>query len=206
MLTGFEPGLLGRRVSLELPGGTRIALPVDRWRARWNPGDEVLVHTCTGPALDLGCGPGRLTAALAERGIPALGVDVSPVAVALTRERGATAVRRDLFTRLPGEGRWQFALLADGNIGIGGDPAALLRRVGELLCRGGRALVELDEPGTGLRRRRVRVTEGGRRSGSWFAWAWLGADALHQAAEGSGLRPAWFTERGGRWFAALEKE
>ncbi|MTD57623.1 methyltransferase domain-containing protein [Amycolatopsis sp. RM579] len=205
-MTGFEPGLLGRRVSLELPGGTRISLPVDRWRARSNPGDEVLVRACEGPTLDLGCGPGRLTAALAERGVPALGVDLSPVAVALTRDRGAAAVRRDLFTRLPGEGRWRHALLADGNIGIGGNPAGLLRRVGELLCTGGTALVELDRPGTGLRRRQVRVTEGGHPPGAWFAWAWLGVDALHHTARGSGLRPAWFAHRGGRWFAALVRE
>lgn len=206
MLTGFEPGLLGRRVSLELPGGTTICLPVDRWRARWHPGDEVLVDACAGPTLDLGCGPGRLTAALAERGVPALGVDLSPVAVALTRDRGAPAVRRDVFARLPGEGRWHHSLLADGNIGIGGNPATLLRRVRELLCHGGTALVELDRPGTGLRRRRVRVTEAGRPSGAWFAWAWLGVDALHETARESDFRPAWVVERGGRWFTALVKE
>lgn len=206
MLTEFEPGLLGRRVSLELPGGTRVSLPVDRWRARWNPGDEVIVHACAGPTLDLGCGPGRLTAALAERGVPALGVDVSPVAVALTRDRGAAALRRDLFSRLPGEGRWRHALLADGNIGIGGNPAALLRRVSELLSPGGSALVEVDRPGTGLRRRPVRVTDGDRPPGAWFAWAWLGVDAVQHTARGSGLRPVWFVQRGGRWFAALVKE
>lgn len=206
MLTGFEPGLLGRRVSLELPGGRTISLPVERWRASRHPGDEVLVHECTGPTLDLGCGPGRLTAALTDRGVPALGVDISPVAVALTRDRGAAAVRRDLFTRLPAEGRWRHALLADGNIGIGGDPAKLLRRVGDLLCRGGTALVELDRPGTGLHRRPVRVTDGSRAPGEWFAWAWLGADALPDTARGSGLRPVWSAERAGRWFAALERE
>ena len=31
-------------------------------------------------------------------------------------------LRRDLFAPLPGEGRWHHVLLADGNIGIGGDP------------------------------------------------------------------------------------
>ena len=35
-------------------------------------------------------------------------------------------VRRDLFGALPGEGTWSHVLLADGNIGIGGDPVTLL--------------------------------------------------------------------------------
>ena len=43
----------------------------------------------------MGCGPGRLTVALNERGIPALGVDISRAAVARVREAGleATDVR-----------------------------------------------------------------------------------------------------------------
>lgn len=57
MLSGFEPGLLGRQVSLELPNGARISLPVHRWRAARSDGDELLVHACTGPTVDIGCGP-----------------------------------------------------------------------------------------------------------------------------------------------------
>ena len=41
--------------------------------------------------------------------------------------RGGAALRRDVFAPLPGEGRWYTALLADGNVGIGGDPVALLQ-------------------------------------------------------------------------------
>lgn len=206
MLSGFELALLGRQVSLELPDGAQISLPVHRWRAARSHGDELFVHACTGPVVDLGCGPGRLTAALTALGVAGLGVDVSPVAVALTRDRGAAAIRRDLFTRLPDEGLWQHALLADGNIGIGGDPATLLHRVGQLLRPGGTALVELDRPGTGLRRRHVRVVGDDGESGDWFDWAWLGVDAVGDTARGSGLAPTWFAERGGRWFAALTKE
>ncbi|TVT09230.1 methyltransferase domain-containing protein [Amycolatopsis bartoniae] len=204
-MTGFEPGLLGRRVCLELGDGSRISLPVDRWWAPSDGGDELLLRRCTGPTVDLGCGPGRLTAALTDRGIPALGVDISPVAVALTRGRGAAAVCRNLFDRLPGEGRWRHALLADGNIGIGGDPGALLHRVGELLAPGGTALVEVERPGTGLRRGHVRLTGDGHPPGEWFAWAWLGVESLREVVGASGLVPRWFAERGGRWFAGLVK-
>lgn len=38
-----------------------------------------------GPVADLGCGPGRITAYLAERQVPAFGVDLSPAMVELAR-------------------------------------------------------------------------------------------------------------------------
>lgn len=199
-MIAFEPGLLGRRCWLELASGERIMLPIDRWRAAPHGGDELLLKQCAGPTLDIGCGPGRLTVELVTRGIVALGVDISAVAVRLTQAKGAPAIRRDVFDRLPGEGRWQHLLLADGNVGIGGNPVRLLRRGAELLRRGGTALVEVDPPGSGLRRDRVRV--GGSVSG-WFAWAWLGADAVDQTAREAGLDTRWVRTQGGRWFAEL---
>ncbi|GGP33836.1 class I SAM-dependent methyltransferase [Saccharothrix coeruleofusca] len=196
-MTAFDAGLRGHECLLEL-ADERVPLPVGRWRGEADAADEVLLRACGGPTVDLGCGPGRLVAALVRRGVVALGVDSSAVAVALTRSRGAPAVRRDLFGRLPGAGRWSHALLADGNIGIGGDPVALLRRAGKLLRRGGSVLVEVDPPGCGLRRERARIA-----GGPWFDWARLDAAALAAAARRAGLRPGWVVERDGRWFAEV---
>jgi SAM-dependent methyltransferase len=199
----FEPGLLGHRCWLELASGERIGLPTERWRAAPDPGDELLLSSCAGPTLDIGCGPGRLTAALTERGVTTLGMDVSEVAVRLTIKAGAPAIRRDVFDRQPGEPVWRHALLADGNIGIGGDPVRLLGRVRELLCDGGSALIEVDPPGTGLRHGRVRVSTVDGVGARWFDWAWLGADAVPSAASAAGLSPSWVRETGGRWFTKL---
>jgi hypothetical protein len=58
------------------------------------------------------------------------------------RRRGATAIHGDVFQPLPGEGLWRHILLADGNIGIGGDPDTLLARTRQLLAPGGTALIE----------------------------------------------------------------
>ena len=44
----------------------------------------------------------------------------------------------------PATGRWQTVLLADGNVGLGGDPRRVLRRAAELLRRGGRCIAEFD--------------------------------------------------------------
>jgi SAM-dependent methyltransferase len=190
---------------LELAGGERIRLPVARWHAAADEADEMLIGRCIGPTLDIGCGPGRLTVALGARGIPVLGVDVSPVAVRLTRRRGGPALRRDVFDRIPATGRWRHVLLADGNIGIGGDPRALLRRVGQLLAADGTALVEVAAPGTGLLCAPARFA-GPEPEASWFPWAMLDAEAIADPAAEAGLAVGWHGARSGRWFVELTRK
>lgn len=177
-------------------------LPLGSWFGASRPGDDGLVARCNGPTLDIGCGPGRLSASLGARGVPVLGVDPVSAAVRSTRARGASAVRRSVFDRLPGEGRWRHLLLADGNVGIGGDPVGLLRRCAELLDPSGDALVELDHR-PGWRRTRVRL-EDGRRHSEWLDWAFVGPDAIGEVAAAAGLivRERW--REAGRSFAALE--
>lgn len=187
--------------------GERVPLPVRRWHGPPEPALTEVVRRCTGPTIDLGCGPGRLTAALAERGLVALGVDVSAAAVRLARGRGAAALRRDVLAPLPAEGRWAHALLVDGNIGIGGDPVRLLRRCSGLLRPGGTALVELAPPGAGLWRGRAYVTSDGRAGGDErgpaFRWARVGAELAEPLASAAGFRVAAVLPVDHRWFVEL---
>ncbi len=138
------------------------------------------------PVLDVGCGPGRHLAALKAAGKSALGVDLSPVAVRLARRRGATAIPGDVFGDVPHGGRWRTALLLDGNIGIGGAPDALLRRVRELLAPGGAVLVEVDPPGAPTVCTRIRIEAAGEVS-EWFPWARVGVDGIEPLAARAGL-------------------
>ena len=140
-----------------------------------------------GPVLDVGCGPGRLTIALTERGVPALGVDISRAAIDLVRQAGAPALHRSVFDPLPGRGRWATVLLADGNIGIGGLPARLLRRCAQLLAPGGRILIEA-EPGAVDERVTAWLEHPDGRRGPVFPWAHLGTAAVLDAAAAAGLR------------------
>lgn len=92
-------------------------------------------------------------------------------------------LHRDLFARLPGEGRWHHALLADGNIGIGGDPVLLLKRCAALVRPGGTVLVEaasdIDAPDSGLWRGIARLHDtDSAPAGPCFPWAVVGLDAL----------------------------
>nr|WP_308440656.1 class I SAM-dependent methyltransferase [Catellatospora coxensis] len=174
------------------------------WHGDTVPGDHGMLDRCTGPTLDVGCGPGRLAAALARRGVPALGIDVSATAVRLARSRGARAVVHDVFTPLSAPARWSGALLADGNIGIGGDPARLLRRCRDLLEPGGTIVAEVEPPGVRGWRGAVSLTDT-RHSSDTFPWAVVGADELPPLAEQAGLRPAETWSEEGRWFACLSR-
>ena len=182
--------------------GRAQRLPVERWLAPASEADERLLDRTEGPVLDVGCGPGRHVHALVRRGVLALGVDVSPSAVRIARARGAVAVEGSIFDRVAGAGLWRSALLLDGNVGIGGHPAALLSRVGALLAPGGCALVELGPPGGGLRTTRVRL-ERGTAVGSWFDWATVAADAVDAPAHDAGFHVDETWSDDGRWFARL---
>jgi SAM-dependent methyltransferase len=189
------------RPEIEHIDGSRTRLAVDDWLDS-TPGDASILDRCHGPTLDVGSGPGRLTVALAERGVPALGIDITPYAVQMARSAGALALLRDVFDQVPGTGRWVTVLLADGNIGIGGDPVALLRRVAELLIPGGEAIVEVRPPGAALRKEQVRLRHADTVS-PWFPWAYVGADQITDLAASAGLTTAESWEAEGRWFAAL---
>jgi SAM-dependent methyltransferase len=150
----------------------------------------------------VGCGPGRHLAALRAAGKRGLGVDLSPVAVRLARDRGAEAMAGDIWSDVPGAGSWRTALLLDGNIGIGGMPAALLRRAGELLRPDGLAVVEVDPPGAPTLRTRIRI-EAPDAVSEWFAWARVGADGIAAVARRAGFEQHDTFEAAGRTFVTL---
>ncbi len=199
----FDAALAGRGATLLDSDGAEVDLPVRRWRGPADADDAWLLDRCTGPTVDLGCGPGRLLVGLARRGVPALGVDHSAVAQAQCRARGVVMLRRNVFARVPGEGRWGHVLLADGNIGIGGDPARLLVRAAGLLAVGGTLLVETDPAPEQDWRGSVRVrTAGG--FGPPTRWARVGARVLRRLAAPLGL--TFVAERPGqRTFVELRR-
>ncbi len=200
----YGQALLSGRGPLALldGAGRRFPLEIERWCAQPDPADLSMLARCAGPTLDVGCGPGRLTAALAARGVPALGVDVHPAAVARTVAAGGAALCRSVFEPLPAEGRWQTLLLIDGNIGIGGDPTALLRRAARLIGRDGAVLVEADpQQVTEVFTARLEGPDG--RLGAPFRWARVSAATLTRIAAAADCVIADRWQSAGRHFLAL---
>lgn len=181
-----------------------VPIAAERWRGPADAHDEAMLELCDGPTLDVGCGPGRMSAALAARGQVVLGIDIVEEAVAQTRLRGAPALDCDVFTSVPAEGWWRTALLADGNVGIGGDPVTLLRRLTRVIEPGGRVVVALEKPGTRTRSVWAELVSAGRRSKS-FRWAVVGVDDIADMAAAAGLAVASVHSFGDRWCAVLNR-
>ena len=202
----YAEGLVkpGSSVTVHLSDGSEIPLALDRYLRPADATDQRLLRAVNGPVLDVGCGPGRHLHVLAKRGVFALGVDLSPVAVGLARDGGANAIVGSIFDELPGAGTWRTALLLDGNVGIGGEPARLLRRVRGLLTDNGDVIVELDPPGVETATLMARLETANAQS-RWFQWARLAATDIDRVATASGFSLRAQEQHGNRWFAWLKK-
>ena len=184
--------------------GSSIVLEIERYLDDCDAADDAVLERCVGPVLDLGCGPGRIVAALTRRGVPALGVDIADAAVRLARQRGAAALRRDIFTRMPGEGRWQTAVVLDGNIGIGGNVDRLLHRLGELLAPDGRAIIETATDVDADEAKQVRFAAAGYpEAGPSFPWAVAGTATVRAKAVTAAMPVLAQWSRGTRSFIEL---
>jgi SAM-dependent methyltransferase len=171
---------------LRTTDGRVLDLPAHRWFSAASAAEQRALDHAIGPALDIGCGPGRHLVALAERNVFALGIDISTPFLDIARARGVNVLERSVFERVPGPRRWRTALLFDGNIGIGGDPVALLSRVVELLSDDGRVIVEI-EPDDAEHAVMVVRAELDEEVGPWFHWTTVDLDRLTTIASAIGL-------------------
>jgi SAM-dependent methyltransferase len=195
----------GTEPYLRLRDGTVVRLPLERWLGPADAAEQQALEGLDGPVLDVGCGPGRHLRALAARGIFALGIDLSPVAVKLAIDGGDRAIVGDIFEEVPGAGHWACALLLDGNVGIGGSPVRLLARLSALLKDGGKVLVELESPEGSTCSTQARIERDGV-AGEWFPWARVAAPVIGTIARAGGFRTAQVWSASGRWFARLQHD
>jgi SAM-dependent methyltransferase len=189
-LQPYEQALSGGGgLSLVGEDGTVVTLAIERYLGRADSADLTVLGRCVAPVLDIGCGPGRMVCALTEQGTPALGIDIADYAVQLTHQRGGIALSRDVFDRVPGEGRWPTILVLDGNIGIGGNVAQLLNRLVDLMASHGTIIVEASSSAPGIIEQvlRARFARGGEPMGPPFTWSVVSADAIAAQAGRCGL-------------------
>jgi SAM-dependent methyltransferase len=167
--------------------------------------DRAALARTTGPVLDVGCGPARIVRAAILTHRLALGIDLSPAAVAAAQSRGLPVLRQSVFDDVPAAGRWATVVLLDGNIGIGGNPRRLLARCRDLASEAGTILVETHEHTDRHTAFDAVLLDGSDLPSLPFPWAVVGSGALPGMAADAGLRlrESWTT--GGRHFSVLER-
>jgi SAM-dependent methyltransferase len=113
----------------------------------WSPHEATILPHVRGRALDIGCGAGRHMIALGERGIRVQGIDPSPGAVAVCRERGLDVSVGDI-DGISG-GPFDTLMLFGNNLGLLGSPAAApgrLAALGAVAAPGARILASGIDP------------------------------------------------------------
>lgn len=182
---------------------SRITMDVDRWSADADVTDLALLAAVNGPVLDIGCGPGRMVRGAARLGLEVLGVDISPAAIEVARAEGLPVLLGSVFDPMPNEGRWQTALLVDGNIGIGGDVPAMIARCRELISPDGEIVIELASDPTTDRAYTGTLVDADGGSSALFPWAEVGLDRVTELAPLNALAviQTWITD--GRSFCRL---
>ncbi|WP_159945322.1 MULTISPECIES: bifunctional 2-polyprenyl-6-hydroxyphenol methylase/3-demethylubiquinol 3-O-methyltransferase UbiG [unclassified Nocardiopsis] len=184
--------------------------------------DQAAVAMARGRILDVGTGAGRHALALRHQGKDVVGLDPSPGAVEVTRQRGVAAELGSIAHPPEGIGAFDTLLLLGNNLGLlqGTQRAPMVLRHLALLARRGAQLI-----GTGMdpassdpdhiayqdrnRQRgrlpgqiRMRVRSGALAT-DWFDYLLLGPDELDRLTRPSPWRLETVQEQGRKYLAVL---
>jgi SAM-dependent methyltransferase len=187
-----------------VPAAQYLAGPRD-----WRPHEHRAVDRATGRTLDVGVGGGRIALVLQKRGVPVTGLDISPGALEVCRQRGVRdLVHATVDAHATGDRRYDTFLLLGNNIGlIGGRErapvflaalAALARPGAQVIAQGTDPYGTTDPVHLGyheLNRRRGRLPGQLRIrcryrdvSTDWFDYLFCTAEELAQLVAGSQWR------------------
>jgi SAM-dependent methyltransferase len=157
--------------------------------------------------LDVGCGAGRVALHLQDRGHEVVGIDLSPLAVEVTRRRGVRDARELAVTRVSRElGRFDTIVMFGNNFGLMGSRRRapwLLRRFRSIANEGARILAESVNPyktdnpehlayhernrkrGRMAGQLRIRIRHHEYRT-PWFDYLLASPEEMAELAEGTG--------------------
>jgi len=113
-----------KQLILEADDGTSMPAMEPAWffqtSNEWYPWEKKTLDSLKGPILDLGCGAGRASLYLQEKGLEVTALDVSPNAVKVCRRRGIHDVRLGDLRNPPEDRHWRSVLMLCGNLGLAG--------------------------------------------------------------------------------------
>lgn len=157
----------------------------------------VALNECCGKVLDVGAGAGSHALELQNRGFEVTGMDISPLAVEIMRERGVKeVVLADIYKF--GNQQYDTLLLLMNGIGLAGNIASLkdlLLHLKTLLVKGGQLLFDSSDvaylydgklPETGYHGEIKYQYEYKNQKGEWFNWLYVDEKTLAEVAAETG--------------------
>lgn len=186
--------------------------------AQWPACEKKAIRYAVGPAIDIGCGAGRVAVELQRRGVEVVAADASDCAVRAARASGVKETWccrvEEMSARI---GRFQTIILFGNNFGILADPDRLRAVLADWAGRTSaqtRILAEsvsphgAGAPGIDRQHRRENVARG-RLPGSvrlrtvygdvhsdWFDWLFVSPREMRALVKGTGWRQAHVIENG----------
>ena len=116
----------------------------------WPGHEQKAMRYVEGRVLDVGCGAGRVALWLQDQGHDVVGIDVSPLAIKVSRERGVKRARvMDLKEVDLGLGTFDTVVMLGNNLGLLGSPSgarARLKDLAKIVPPGGRLIGSTLDP------------------------------------------------------------
>jgi SAM-dependent methyltransferase len=191
--------------------------PVTQWPAV----ERRALRWVRGRVLDAGLGAGRVALELQRRGRSVIGIDISPGAVEVARERGVRDVRLLAFEEVDDSiGQFDTIVMLGNNFGLFGSPSKarrLLRRLRPLADRIVAASIDphaTEDPAhlayqernrrrgrmAGQLRLRVRYRD---LIGPWFDYLFVSPDEMASILEGTQWRITRLLQSGSAYYVAI---
>jgi SAM-dependent methyltransferase len=177
--------------------------PYDNWPLH----HRMAMRYIKGRVLDVGCGAGRHAVYLQEKGLDVIGVDISPLAIKVSRMRGLRDARVMSITDItPDLGKFDSVVMLANNFGLMGNPRRakwLLKRFQNVTTDDARILAETTDPRATRdpvhKRYQQRNRDNGRMSGQvrlrlryrqyktpWFDYLLVSKKEMREIVEGTG--------------------
>jgi len=194
----------------------------------WQPEQKKAMRYVKGKVLDIGCGAGRHSLYLQEKGFVVVGMDTSPLALKVCRLRGLKRTRRMSITQVDASlGMFDTLLMLGNNVGLFANfkrARWLLKRFHRITSEKARIIAETTDPyqtDDPVHLEYHKFNEGrGRMSGQarirvrykrhvtpWFDYLLVSKEEMRHILKGTGWRVSRFIDSSdAAYIAIIEKE